>query len=177
MKLIDLYPEYLQKSEEFRDIQNVLQLFADRADKDTAEAYDNMFISTARGEMLDRYEKSYGINDGRNLTEAQRQQRLVARQRIPGTATKEKIKKIANSFNNGEVEVSEDCANYTVTIDFIDHIGTPDNLPDLKTAIEDVLPQHVTAKYNLRFKRWDDYKSYTWEDLNNKTWNDAKEGH
>lgn len=111
---------------------------------------DQFFIDTADF-SLDRWEEDLGIMTNSNKEDAYRKSVIKSKLRGSGTITINLIKEVANSFDNGTVEVEEDNSNYKFIIKFTDKVGVPPNIDDLKDAIEDIKPAHLGIAYELRY--------------------------
>lgn len=100
---------------------------------------------------LSFYEKEYGILSDLQKPLEQRRSLLIARMRSRGTTTPEKIKKIADSYANGSVEVEEHNGEYWIELVFTSHIGVPSNIQDLLETLEIIKPAHLGLGYKEVF--------------------------
>lgn len=61
---------------------------------------------------------------------------------------------------------------------FVDTMGTPPNIDDMKRAIEELKPAHMAVEYKYRYLVWDDLddKQMTWDELDaaSLTWNELE---
>ncbi|MBC2576588.1 putative phage tail protein [Peptostreptococcus canis] len=105
---------------------------------------------------------------------------ILARMKSNGITTVDVIKKIVESYSNGTCEVIENYSDYSFTIKFIDIIGVPKRIDEIKKIIDKVKPAHLAYNFEFKFHTWDDIKNTgkTWEDWkkSGKTWNDLKGG-
>ncbi len=135
------------------------------------------FVETATW-GLSRWEAEFGITPlaGQPLD----QRRAVIRSRIRGTGTVtiRMIKRLAEAYDGGAVEVTNDSAAYTFTVHFVDTRGVPPNLEDLKAAIELIKPAHLAVEYEFSYLTWDelDAKNVTWNQFNaaDLTWDELE---
>jgi len=70
---------------------------------------------------------------------------------MPSPVTAALIEQVAEAYDNGDVEVTEDTAIYNVTIAFVSTLGVPPNLDDIFAAIREILPAHLTVNFVFRF--------------------------
>ena len=105
---------------------------------------------------ISRLERIYGIQTDEGATLEKRRSALIAKMRGAGTSTREHIEGIANSYTGGAVELTEDIANYKVTIEFTDDRGIPTYLDELKAAMREAVPAHLLIEYILLWTTWGD---------------------
>jgi len=117
------------------------------------EIYNNItdlinqkFISTATWNLSD-YESDLGIPIVETDSYDIRRTRILAKLRGYGTITKEMIQNVAESFENGEVDIIPDYANYSFTVKLVCLLGIPPNIDDLMNAIEEIKPAHMAVIY------------------------------
>jgi len=104
------------------------------------------FISTATW-GLDAWERVYGIKVAPSKPIDERRYVLLARIRGSGVLTVSKLKEVAEAFYGGSVAVTEDSANYRITVKFNSNLGVPPNLGDVKAAIGELIPAHIAVEY------------------------------
>ncbi len=109
---------------------------------------------------LDRWETELGLPPDPSLTDDERRDRIISHLRGFGTCTIAVTKSVAESYDKGEIDVSEDFAGYTVTIQFVDTLGVPTNIDDLKKALRAVIPAHLEIMYEYRYLTYDMLKDY-----------------
>lgn len=172
--LIELLPDFFAKSAEMADIQNSIETVYLDFDEARQDLESQLFIDTATW-GLPLWEKFLGLPIAYEKPIEERRSKIKSRLRGYGTSTKELIKNIASSFNNGEVDVSEDNPNYTVNIEFVSSVGVPSNIEDLKSAVKVVLPAHLDITYIFKYRRWSEFSAKKWSELAAYTWAEAKE--
>lgn len=111
---------------------------------------DQFFVDTATWGLA-RWEQEYGIATDENKPIEQRRSVVRSKIRGIGTVTPALIKSVTESYANGEVAVSVDYANYTVTVTFVSTYGVPPNMQDVQQAVNDILPAHLAVKFVFRF--------------------------
>ena len=82
---------------------------------------------------------------------------------------------MAEAYDQGTVDVTEQPALYQVTVTFVDTTGVPPNIDDLAAAVEAIIPAHLQVQYQFRYLLWDalDARAWTWDHLDslNLLWN------
>ncbi|MDI6872289.1 MAG: DUF2313 domain-containing protein [Bacillota bacterium] len=158
-------PWYYETS---RVMQAILQAQGAELDK-LRQALDEIrsqfFVSTATW-GLDTWEKELGLPVGTG-TEAERKSKILSFLRSWGTATIVLVRRAAESFEYGTVDVYEDHSAYTVTLSFVDARGIPLNLDAFQAAMRALIPAHLAIQYQFNFFIWDelDTQSWTWDQL------------
>ncbi len=105
---------------------------------------------------ISRLERIFGVQTDDSMTLEGRRSALLARLRATGTSTLQNIVNIARSFAGGSVDITEDIANYKVTIEFTDDRGIPTYLDELKAAMREAVPAHLLIEYILLWTTWGD---------------------
>lgn len=108
------------------------------------------FVDTATWGLAD-WEKFLGLPT--DLSKSLPDRRAVVRSRIrgSGTVTVSLLQNVAQSYDNGHIEVTEEPELYRFTVRFADTLGLPPNLDDLKAAVEAVKPAHLTVEYQYKY--------------------------
>lgn len=136
---------------------------------------DQFFIDTASW-RLDYWEEELGLAVSPEQPVEQRRDKIKSRLRGQGTATIKLVKQVAETYDKGKVNVIEDISSYIITLRFIDTIGIPANLDDLKAAVRAVVPAHLELEYDFNYFIWDelDKKNWTWDALDGEhlTWDE-----
>jgi hypothetical protein len=101
--------------------------------------------------FLDRYEKDLQIVVDASKPVDQRRSVIISKMRGSGKVSGSMIKNVAQAYDGGTVGVAVDVPHYTIIITFIDTVGIPQNLDDLKQALEDIKPAHMTLEYKFRY--------------------------
>ncbi|SDE96816.1 hypothetical protein SAMN04488542_10456 [Fontibacillus panacisegetis] len=123
---------------------------------------------------LASWETICGIPVDNNKPDEQRRSVIKSKIRGAGTVTLSVIKNVADSFQNGEINVEENFADYEVVITFIGKRGVPPNENDVRTALREIVPAHLNLKFKYTYLLWDelDAAKLTWDELDalNMTW-------
>ncbi|MFC9706981.1 putative phage tail protein [Paenibacillus sp. NPDC056933] len=100
---------------------------------------------------LDRYERDLQIPTNQAKPNDQRRSVIISKMRGSGKVSGSMLKNVAQAYESGGIEVAVDSGEYRIMIRFVDTYGLPPNLDDLKAAIEDIKPAHMTVEYRLRY--------------------------
>lgn len=172
--LIQRYPEFLQKGAEFADIQAAIEPERLALWQAQDVLCDQLNVDTATW-GLKSWEEALGIPVEVAKDTAFRRSRVKSKLRGVGVTTVAMIQSVAESFSNGDVEVTEQAERYRVAIKFVGTIGIPPNMDDLTAALREIMPAHLGWDYIIIYNTWDAVKPRTWGALASRTWADVKE--
>ncbi len=164
MDLINLLPDYYKGNQTMEELQRILSGDINSLVTNFNETIDQCFVNTATS-LLSRYEKIHGLQVDVSKSDEFRRERIRAKIRGTGTVTKQMIINVAQSYSNGEVEVTENPANYSFKIKFVGTRGIPANIADLTLTIEEIKPAHLSFSFEYSYMTWNEFEGY------NKTWN------
>lgn len=167
-EMLEYLPLYY---ESFRSIRAMMQTEGSEFDTlqtDIETVLDQFFINSATW-GLDQWEKELGLAPAQDQPDSERRDRIISRLRGTGTATIRVVKEVAESYDNGAIDVIEDYAIYTVSIRFVDTAGVPPNLNDLKAAVRAVLPAHLDIVYGFAYLFIADVEAMTIAELETVT--------
>jgi hypothetical protein len=139
--------------EECREMMAIVETEGEELDQLRSaidEVLDQFFVDTSTW-GLDIWEKELSITVDLNKPLAERRSVVKSKLRGTGTVTFELLKNVAESYDNGAIEVSDTPGEYSIEIKFVDTLGLPTNLDDLKDAIEEVKPAHLAVTYTFRY--------------------------
>lgn len=144
MKLIELLPDYYQKSAETADLQNAIGTETEKARAAADDLLAQLNVDTATW-GLDLWEKAYGLQAQASESFDARRRRIKSKMRAIGTTTVEKIRSTAQSFSgsDGIVEVTEHNPKYRFDIRYIETLGLPPDMKGLTAAIDEIKPAHL----------------------------------
>nr|WP_157136312.1 putative phage tail protein [Paenibacillus sp. Aloe-11] len=108
------------------------------------------FVRTATW-GLERWEMELGIETDLGKPLDQRRAVVESKLRGAGTFSGQLVKNVAEAYDGGTVDVIFHPAEWGFTVKFIDTIGIPPNVEDLKAAIEEIKPAHMAVEYKLRY--------------------------
>ncbi|RKN86032.1 DUF2313 domain-containing protein [Paenibacillus ginsengarvi] len=143
-------PGYYETSRVIRSLMQVEGTEVDKLRETLSGALDQFFARSATW-SLDAWESELGLPPAPEQPVSERQDRIVSRIRGVGTATIRVVKEVAESYELGAVDIMEDTAAYTIWVRFVDTIGAPPNLEDLKDAVRAVLPAHLQVEYAFKY--------------------------
>lgn len=103
---------------------------------------------------LTLWEEKYGIETNLSLSYEERREIVKAKKRGRGTATRARIKKTAESFSGGEVDIIEHNDEYYFVVKFIGVRGIPKNMSAFIDMIETIKPAHLGYKFEYTYLTW-----------------------
>lgn len=114
------------------------------------ETFQQFFVRTATW-GIDLWEQELGIIP--DATKPLEQRRAVAESKIRGGGkfSGAQVKNVAEAYDGGRVQVSFQPERWNFTIQFVDTHGIPPNLNDLKQAIEELKPAHLSVEYKFSY--------------------------
>lgn len=114
---------------------------------------NQMFVDSATW-GLDIYEKDLGIITDATQTYDERRSVIKSKMRGVGTINRALIALIADSYTNGDVEVTFE--NSTITVTFTSVYGIPPNVDQCKEAIDEIKPAHLPITYVYKYVLFQD---------------------
>lgn len=175
--LISYLPPYYQNVKEMVAIQNTLAQELGQINIDIEDLIKQCFVDTATW-GLEIWEQIFGIQTDKTKPLDQRRSMIKAKMRGAGTVNIEQIKNIARAFLNGELDVTENFANYSIDIEFTDYGGVPPNRDDLTKILREIIPAHLEINYILNYLLWSVLRNleWTWDDIDamDITWADLE---
>jgi uncharacterized protein YmfQ (DUF2313 family) len=140
------YLEYLEMTElmesegvELTDLSQSVQ-----------DVLDQFFVDTATY-SLDQWEYELGIPTDLSKPNADRRSVIKSKLRGSGTVTVSLMQNVASAYDRGQIEVTEQPALFQFTVRFVDTLGAPPNLNDLKAAIEAIKPAHLAVVFAFKY--------------------------
>lgn len=128
------------------------------------DVVNQSFVETATW-GLERWEEIFGIQKNNSKPIDQRRSVIKAKIRGAGVTTVALIKEVAESWYNGEIEVTEEALK--VIIKFNSNFGVPSNLDDVEKALREIIPAHLLIEYLFKYLTVRDVNSMTIATLNN----------
>lgn len=114
------------------------------------ETLDQFFVRTATW-GLSQWEEELGITVDLSKPLDQRRSVVESKLRGAGKFTGRLVKNVAESFHGGGVDVTFQPEQWSFTVKFVDTIGIPPNLDDLKAALEEIKPAHMAVEYEFNY--------------------------
>lgn len=169
--LLALQPDYYANSKVMHNIDNANATELNNLNNKITVVYNNLYLDSCDDNTLTRWEKILNLDCDNNVNANFRRSRIYSRLRGQGTFTVAFLQNVAESFENGEVDVIEDNANYAFTVKFVGVKGIPSNLDDLKAVIEELKPAHLAVNYIFAYMLWSEFDNYNktfsqWDNLN-----------
>lgn len=169
MKLKEYVPPFLTQSKIFNTNYDIQQGEIDSLNEAIEDIVNQCFVDSATW-GLKLWEEFLNIKVDETKLADYRRSSIKAKLRGSGTITVNLIRNVAESFQNGEVDVTENTSPYTFDIKFVGSKGVPPNLEDLKKAIEEIKPAHLAVTYSFTFNTWNNFKNSTWQQAADDTW-------
>ncbi|MBU5441200.1 YmfQ family protein [Paenibacillus sp. MSJ-34] len=137
------------------------------------ETLSQYFVRTATW-GLNLWERELGLTTDSTKPIEQRRSVVESKLRGVGTVTVALIKSVAEAYDGGTVEVTEQPALYQFTVTFVDTRGIPPNLDDLKAGIDEIKPAHLAVEYEFTYTTWAELRRTTWGNAKRYTWQEIK---
>jgi uncharacterized protein YmfQ (DUF2313 family) len=150
LAMLGYCPQYYESSRLFQSYLQTSGTEMDDFRTAMDEVLDQFFVNTATW-GLDKWESELGLTSFAGKPEDQRRSRIVSKLRGMGTVTVALMQSVAKSYTNGEIQVTEHPETYSFTVKFVDQLGVPPNLNDLKQAIEEIKPAHLAVVYEYKY--------------------------
>lgn len=152
-----------------RDLIRSLEVLHDLAITDIERYKELIFVPFFNEKQLEKYEKFMDLSIEKGWSLNDRRDRVIYTLLSKSTFTLETLKEQAKIFTNGEIEVIEDYADYSFTIQFMSIVGISSNINNFERFIELNKPAHLN--YALKF-RYNTHKQIAYKlhsELKNKT--------
>lgn len=130
---------------------NVISKTLDEAQKEVDSLEKELFIQTAEGIGLRRQEEIYKIDTDSNKPIEHRRSYVKSLMVSDDIPTPELVKRVAESYVNGQVEVLEVFNEYLVIIKFVGSYGIPPNLEDCKKVLRETIHGHLGLEYEFMY--------------------------
>lgn len=121
------------------------------------------------------WEQELGLKTDISKSYEERREIIMSRIRGIGTIGKNVIKRAAETFSGGEVDIIEYPAEYRFVVKFVGIRGVPKNMASFIEMIEDLKPAHLVYSFEYTFTWWDLLKELTWAQAGTMTWNQLRE--
>ncbi|UWG96391.1 YmfQ family protein [Dehalobacter sp. DCM] len=159
-------PEWLTEKEPITSLLESLGQDTGQAEDSIKDVLAQCFVDTATWGMK-HWEEYLGILVDESKELSSRRGVVKSKLRGAGTTTPALIEATAESYENGNVDVVEFPRQNKVQIKFTDVYGIPPYMSDFDTAINYVIPAHLTIEYLYRYLTWGelDAAGITWADL------------
>lgn len=172
--MITKLPHYYRKSKLVEELYAVVQKILDSVSADISAEDLKLFISTTSD--FTQHEKDVGLTPITADNETKRA-RVLARIQGGGVLTKQALEELIAVYDKTGCTITEDFANYTVTVLFSGRTGVPYNFEQIKSTIDEVKPAHIKFEYVFVKNTWDDVEAKlgTWGDCTAFTWDGVQD--
>ena len=148
-KLIEYLPPILQDFAEFKALFAAEQTETNGLRTAIEQMSADSFLDTASEQAVRRYEKILNINPTTGQSIGDRKSALIAKWRTVGKVDLKMLQNIADSWKNGETDVS--FAEGKIKLTFVGDYGVPSNINTLIKALNEVKPAHLPLEYNFKY--------------------------
>jgi len=149
-EMFSYLPGYYESSRVMQSDMDAKGSELDEFYKALDETLDQFFVRTATW-GLDRWEQELGLTTELAKPIEQRRALVESKLRGAGQFSGRLVKNVAEAYDGGTVDVSFQPAEWSFTIKFVDTIGVPPNLDDLKMVIEEIKPAHLKVEYEFSY--------------------------
>lgn len=149
-EMFSYMPAYYENSRVIRADLNAKGTELDGLYRTLNETLDQFFVRTATW-GLDRWELELDIATEKGRPIEQRRAVVESKLRGAGKFSGRLVKNVAEAYDGGTVDVAFQPAEWGFTIKFVDTIGVPPNLDDLKMVIEEIKPAHLAVVYEFSY--------------------------
>lgn len=148
--LFQYLPNYYQDIREFQTLIGTENEEVEQLSATIDGVLEQFYVDTATWGLAN-WELICDIPVDESKTIEQRRSVIKSKLRGIGTVTVALIKNVAESWYNGEVEVTEQPSLYTVKIKFISKLGVPSNLADIQNALREIIPAHLAINFEFSY--------------------------
>lgn len=141
------------------EIHGSIGLSLDNFDADMEMLLAQLNIDTATW-ALAVYEKELALKTDVSKTIDDRRSLIKSKLRGTGKIGAAQIKIVADSYSNGDVDVTLEYGG--IDIEFTSVYGIPSNMEDLKKIIREIAPAHLEINYMFRFYTYAELKANEW---------------
>jgi len=120
------------------------------------------------------WEQELGLKTDTSKTYKERREIILSRLWGIGTIRKDVIKRAAEAFSGGDVDVIEYPAEHRFVVKFIGTLGVPKNMASFIEILEYFKPAHLTYGFEYTYTVWNTLKVITWAQAGMGTWNDLR---
>lgn len=159
-------PEFIAGKEPIKFVLTTLGITTGAAMDDVKDILAQGFVDTVAW-GIKYWEEFLGIPVNESKPLSQRRSVVKARLLGAGTTTLAKVRETADSFDNGEVEVTVVPSEFKVQIKYTSIYGVPPNSHDFNQAIQAIIPAHLLLEYVYTYLTWQqlDNTGITWGGL------------
>lgn len=149
-ELFSYLPAYYESSRIMQTDMNTKGTELDSLFGTLDEILQQFFVQTATW-GLDRWEYELGIQNDWQKPIEQRRAVVESKLRGSGKFSGRLVKNVAEAYDGGKVNVTFQPQEWSFTVEFIDTVGIPPNLDDLKAIIDEIKPAHMKVEYEFNY--------------------------
>lgn len=149
-RMLEALPDLYEEVYETRVLMAIEGKEIDDLTTNIADAFDQAYVDRATWGLA-HWETVLGIQTDAAKPYDQRRSVIKSKIRGTGTVTLTLLKRVAEAYDNGTVEVTQQAALYQFTVRFVGTLGLPPNIDDLKASIESIKPAHLDVVYSFRY--------------------------
>jgi len=165
---MDYLPKYYAEVREMNEIMDTGGQELGELEAALEGTLNQFFVDTATWGLA-QWEKEFDIPQDNSKPVNERRSVIKSKLRGTGTVTVELIQSVAQSYDRGLVEVVDTPGRYAIEINFVDTVGLPPNLDDLKAAIEEIKPAHLAMSFHFRYLMVAEVDAFTIDQIDNVT--------
>lgn len=150
LEMLSYLPGYYEHSRVIQADMHAKGVELDALDQALNETLNQFFVRTATW-GLRQWEEELGIPVEEAKPLEQRRSMVESKLRGAGKFTGRLVKKVAESYYGGAVDISFQPERWSFTVKFVDSVGIPPNLDDLKAVLEDIKPAHMAMEYEFNY--------------------------
>lgn len=137
-------PQFYESIREFNELIKVDAKQLAILDDWMEDSVNQSFIETATWGLV-RWEKIFGIPTDTSKPIDQRRSIIKSKIRGAGVTTVDMIKRVASSWFNGDIGVTEE--GLKVIIEFNSSFGVPSNIADAEKSLKEIIPAHLLVEF------------------------------
>ncbi|TYA12820.1 DUF2313 domain-containing protein [Paenibacillus faecis] len=149
-EMFSFLPGYYENSRIMSSDMNAKGAELDELYRALNETLDQFFVRTATW-GLDRWEQELGLTTDKEKPLEQRRALVESKLRGAGQFSGRLVKNVAEAYDGGTVDVTFAPSEWSFTVKFVDTIGIPPNLDDLRAMIEEIKPAHLAVEYEFSY--------------------------
>lgn len=165
MELINLMPPFWRDDAKLAALLGAVNAAVSDYLTDAQALLQSGAASTADEPWIAQWERLYLSPPADGMSVPDRRSAIMAKMRAGGICSPWKLHELAAAYYSGEIEITEDPENSTVTIEFIGQQGTPPFIAAMRAEIAAVLPVHLTARYKYKYLSIAEVKGLTIAEL------------
>lgn len=171
-RLFNMLPFLYLKSDYIKKLQDSFENERLVLEKEAIDFYDNLFIDTATW-GLQWWEEFLGVKSISKDLDVRRSV-IKNKLRFRNITNLKSIEELCSQYGYGSIEINEDFKNGKFTIRFISKEGEPENIKDLISQLNTIIPSHVGYDFHFTYINWGEIKNQTWKNAKEYTWNSIR---